>query len=260
MITRSILLFVLCLFPFAFSFVAHTQSPVPAHGVVRLKVKYKTGTISKDLSRKRFFLIRGSLDENRNLIERIKQTATPSRECYYRSKGASESLIRWLRENDCESVFCREIEEKYLSGAETVAEFQTAFLQAGRELGSRQTARRWLPNYLSREIRSGFYDEKQKVISALIAHAEAATKTSVASVMTDRKGTAYLTNIEPGTYTISNLIPSETEKASILWVCEREVKATDLGTAMKRPFTLSNEKDPKVKCEIIEKPLPSCEN
>jgi hypothetical protein len=60
--------------------------------------------------------------------------------------------------------------------------------------------------------------------------------------MTDRKGTAYLTNIEPGLYTISKLVPSETEKTSILWICEREVKASDLGAAMKRPMMLSNEK------------------
>jgi hypothetical protein len=82
----------------------------------------------------------------------------------------------------------------------------------------------------------------------------------VMSVMTDRKGTAYLTDIEPGTYTISNLVGSETEKTSILWACEKEVKAVDLAVAMKRPFTLSNEKDPKVKCEIVERSLPVCEN
>ena len=258
MTIRSILLFAFCLFPFAFNFVAHTQSPPPAHGVVRLKVKYKTASVTKELPRKRFFLIRGSLDENRNLIERIKQTTAPSRECYYRSKGASEALIRWLRENDCESVYCREVEDKYLSGAEAVPEFQTAFEQGLRELKDRELARRWLTNYLPAEIRSGFYAEKQKLVQAITSEAEANTKASVMSVMTDRKGTAYLTNIEPGTYTISNLIASETEKTSILWVCEREVKATDLGTAMKRPFTLSNEKDPKVKCEIVEKPLPAC--
>jgi len=78
------------------------------------------------------------------------------------------------------------------------------------------------------------------------------------SVMTDRKGTAYLTNIDPGTYTISNLLGSETNGRSVLWICEKEVKAADLYTAMRRPFTLSNEKDPKVKCEVIERPLPAC--
>jgi hypothetical protein len=79
------------------------------------------------------------------------------------------------------------------------------------------------------------------------------------SVMTDRKGTAYLTDIEPGTYTITNLVGSETGKTSILWACEKEVKAVDLAVAMRRPFTLSNENDPKVKCEIVERPLPACE-
>jgi hypothetical protein len=248
------------LLPLPFFFVAHTQTAQNVYGVVRLKVKYKPAGASRDkeLPRKRFFLVKGSLDENRNLIEKIKQTTAPSRECYYRRKGASEALIRWLRENDCESVYCREVEEKYLSGAEAVPEFQTAFEQGTRELKNRELARRWLTNYLPAEIRSGFYDEKQKLVQALISEAEAGTKTSVMSVMTDRKGTAYLTNIEPGTYTISNLIASETEKANILWVCEREVKATDLGTAMKRPFTLSNERDPKVKCEIVERPLPVC--
>ena len=111
---------------------------------------------------------------------------------------------------------------------------------------------------LSPELRAGFYSRKQEVISALVAQAENISKTKVMSVMTDRKGTAYLTDIEPGTYTISNLVGSETEKTIILWACEKEVKAVDLATAMKRPFTLSNAKDPKVKCEIVERPLPVC--
>jgi len=78
------------------------------------------------------------------------------------------------------------------------------------------------------------------------------------SIMTDRKGTGYLTGIPPGTYTISNLLGSETEGANVLWICEREVKATDLSVAMKRPFTLSNENDPNAKCEIVKRPLPIC--
>jgi len=120
-------------------------------------------------------------------------------------------------------------------------------------------ARRWLTVNLSADIREGFYKQKQEVLGALVKQSEAATKTRVMSVMTDRKGTAYLTDIEPGTYTISNLVFSETEKTTILWACEKEVKAVDLAIAMRRPFTLSNEKDPKVKCEIVERPLPVCE-
>jgi hypothetical protein len=256
--TIAAFLFSFLLFPFAFSsFIAHTQPP-PAHGVVRLKVKYKSGTATKELPRKRFFLIKGSLNENQGLIDRIMQTALPSRQCYYRSHKASPALIKWLEDNDCESAYCRLIEEKHLVGVDAVPEFQAAYEQAKRELKNDELARRWLTNYLPAEIRSGFYDQKQKAIQALMALAEASTKTGVISVMTDRKGTAYFTNIEPGIYTISNLVASETEKTSILWICEREVKAVDLGTAMKRPFTLSNEKDPKVKCEFVEQPLPVC--
>jgi hypothetical protein len=266
MIERS-LSRVFCIFLVAFSacllldanFVAHTQTPQAARGVIRLKVKFKSGEITKELPRKRFFLIKGSLDDNRSLIEKIKQTSVMSRECYYRGKGASEALITWLNENDCDSVYCREIEAKYLNGSDAVPEFQAAYNQGLRDFNAPELARRWLTVNLPADIRDGFYNEKQRLINNLITQAQTTTTTIVMSVMTDRKGTAYLTDIEPGTYTISNLVGSETAKTSILWACEKEVKAVDLAIAMRRPFTLSNETDPKVKCEIVERPLPACE-
>jgi len=242
---------------FVANFSAGSQTPAP-QGVLRLKVRYKSAGATRDLPRKRFFLFKGSLETDGQVLEKIRQSALTSRECYYRSHGASNALIKWLEENDCESVYCREIELKYLSGTDAVPEFQAAYEQAKLELKNDELARRWLTNYLTPEIRSGFYDEKKKAIQSLQSLIETDLKTPVISVMTDRKGTAYFTNIDPGIYTISNLAPSETEKSNILWICEREIKAVDLGTAMKRPFTLLNEKDPKVKCEIIERPLPVC--
>jgi len=245
---------------FAGGLLSHAQSPAPAtRGVIRLKVKYKSGDATKELPRKRFFLIKGSLAENRALIDAMTAHEPMSRGCYYRRLSASETLIKWLKDNDCESVYCREIEEKYLAGNEAVPEFQAAYNQGLRDFKTPELARKWLAVNLSPELRAGFYNQKQEVINALVTQAERTTKTKVMSVMTDRKGTAYLTDIEPGTYTISNLVGSETEKTSILWACEKEVKAVDLAVAMKRPFTLSNEKDPKVKCEIVERPLPVCE-
>lgn len=240
-------------------FIAHTQNPQTSRGVIRLKVKYKNGDVTKELPRKRFFLIKGTLEENKDLIERIKQTQPLSRECYYRGRGASPALIKWLDENDCDSVYCRQIEEQYLSGSDAVPEFQAAYNQGLHEFKSPELARRWLTVNLPADIRDGYYKQKQEIIDALVKQSEDATKAMVMSVMTDRKGTAYLTNIEPGTYTISNLVSSATGKTSILWACEKEVKAVDLAAAMRRPFTLSNEKDPKVKCEIVERPLPVCE-
>jgi hypothetical protein len=163
-------------------------------------------------------------------------------------------LIKWLKENDCDSIYCREIEEKYLDGNEAVPEFKTAYQMGLREFKTAELARRWLTVNVPADLRDGFYNEKERAINGLIAPA-----VTTISVMTDRKGTAYLTDIEPGTYTISNLVGSETSKSSIVWACEKEVKAVDLAIAMRRPFILSNEKDPKVKCEIIERPLPVCE-
>jgi hypothetical protein len=257
MVAGAILGFSFLLFPFYFFLAA--QTPQASRGVIRLKVKYKSGDVTKELPRKRFFLIKGTLEENKSLIERIRQTDPMSRECYYLSKGASPALIKWLDDNDCDSVYCREIEEKYLSGSEAVPEFQAAYNEGLRDFKTPQLARRWLTVNLPADIRDGFYHERQRAISNLITEAEAATKTKVMSVMTDRKGTAYLTDIDPGTYTISNLVSSNVGRTSILWACEKEVKAVDLAIAMRRPFTLSNEKDPKVKCEIVERPLPVCE-
>jgi hypothetical protein len=241
------------------NFIAHTQTPPANRGVIRLKVKVKSGDVTKELPRKRFFLIKGTLEENRALIDKIKQNGVMSRECYYRGKGASEALIKWLNENDCDSVYCRGIEEKYLSGSDAVPEFRAAYDQGLREFKTPDLARHWLTVNLPTDIRVGFYQQKQEFIDALVKQSEDASKTKVMSVMTDRKGTAYLTDIEPATYTISNLVGSETGKTSIVWACEKEVKAVDLAIAMRRPFTLSNEEDPKVKCEIVERPLPACE-
>ena len=253
----------LCAALFAFLLIAlvtvsHTQTPQTASGVIRLKVKYKTGDVTKELARKRFFLIKGSLADNRSLIDTIRKTEIVSRDCYYRDQGVSAQLVKWLKENDCDSIYCRQVEESYIDGGEAVPEFKAAYGQALRELKTPEQARRWLANYLPAEIRDGYYNLKQKTIGDLIRQAELTTGGPVMSIMTDRKGTAYLTGIPPGTYTISNLIGSETAAANVLWICEREVKPGDLAVAMKRPFILSNEKDANVKCEIIERPLPIC--
>jgi hypothetical protein len=257
LLKRIVFLLSFFLFTFYLTFVAHTQSPNSV-GVLRLKVRYKSAEGMKDLPRKRFFLFPGSLEQNKSLVDRIRAAAESSRECYYRNHGASAALIKWLKDGDCETLYCREIEEKYIAGVDAVPEFQKAFEQALNELKNRELARRWLTNYLLPEIRSGFYDQKRKTIQAVLSGTGAAPSTNAVSIMTDRKGSGYLTNIEPGTYTISNVMASETDRTSILWICEREVKATDLGTAMKRPMILSNEKDPKVTCEVIERPLPAC--
>ncbi|MGA9997833.1 MAG: prealbumin-like fold domain-containing protein [Pyrinomonadaceae bacterium] len=233
------------------------QQDAPARGVLRLRVRPKIGGEVKGLARKRFFLIKGSLEENRALIEKINQTPFTSRDCYYKQIGASDDLIKWLAESDCESVYCREVEPKFIEGAEAVREFHDAAQKGEKEYGSRELARRWLTTNLAEAVRDGYYKQQQAVISVLVKEAEATTKQSVLSVMTDRNGTAYFTDLEPGTYVITNLIPAEIKTSRTLWNCEVKVKAGDLAT--EKPFLISNQKEKNVKCVAVEQPLPACE-
>jgi len=239
-------------------------TPADARGVIRLRVRVATGDGAKaaGLARKRFFLIKGSLEENKTLIQNIEQQSVVSRDCYYRGLGASDALIAWLKEKDCESVYCREIGPDDIDGAGAVPEFQRAVAAGEKEFGSRDLARKWFAVNLNEDLRSGFYKAQQQKLQALVSQAEESSKAKVMSVMTDSFGTAYFTDIEPGTYVISNLIPTEVGTLSEIWNSEIKVKAGDLAT--EQPFLISNpgNKDPRDKKSIkrvsVEKPLPAC--
>lgn len=240
---------------------AQTTTPPPsdARGVIRLRVRVKTGEATKGLSRKRFYLVRGSLEQNRRLIEAIDQSPVAARDCYYRSIGASDALIKWLKENDCESVYCREIEPQDVDGTSAVPEFQRALALSERELPSRDLARKWLTVHLPENIREGFYKRRQAELQNLIKQAEELSGAKVLSVMTDTKGTAYFTDVPTGTYVISNLLPAESASTStnIVWNCELQVKPGDLSS--EKPFLISNAREKNVRCVGIEKPLPVCD-
>ena len=235
-----------------------------ARGVIRLRVRVATGdgTKATGLSRKRFFLIKGSLEQNNSLVQAIEQQPVISRDCYYRSIGASEALIAWLKQKDCESVYCREVGPEDIEGASAVPEFQRAVAAGEKEFGSKELARKWLPVNLSDDLRSGFYNRQQQRLRELIKQAEETSGSKVLSVMTDSFGTAYFTDIEPGTYIISNLVLTELGNLSEIWNGEIKVKPGDLATEL--PFLISNpgNKDPRDKKNIkrvsVEKPLPAC--
>lgn len=237
------------------------QTPVTPHsarGVIRLKVKVKPVTPATGLSRKRFFLIKGSLAENQSLIENMQRRPVTSRDCYYRSIGASEALIAWLKQYDCESVYCREVDD--WKEVDAVPEFQRAVAAGEKAFGSRELGRKWLTVNLSDQIRDGYYRQQQQELRRLLETSGA----KVTSVMTDQKGTAYFTDIEPGTYVISNIIRSEGTDTASLWNCEVKVPAGDISMVMDRPYQISNTRDMKpamlkqTKCFSDEQPLPAC--
>ena len=234
--------------------VAQSQEP-PARqtGVLRLRVRVKADDAAplRGLARKRFFLIPGTLEQNRALIEAIDRQSLTSRDCYYQKLGASVALINWLKSGDCESVYCRGVEKDFVTGPKAVPEFASAFAASQKEYGNDEKALRWLTTNVPPDMRDGFYRDRQRVLQSLLKQAS-----SVHSVMTDRNGTAYFTDLGPGTYVLSNLIPTELGQNLVTWNCEVQVKPGDLAT--EKPYLVSNRKERNVKCVGIEKPMPVC--
>ena len=118
-----------------------TSSSLPEgpRGVLRLRARVKLGDATRGLARKRFFLIKGSLEQNKALVETMQRQPLITRDCYYRQAGASKELIKWLKENDCESVYCRELEAEDVEGPQAVPEFANALVAGEKSL----VAARW---------------------------------------------------------------------------------------------------------------------
>jgi len=249
---RSLILLALCVF------VNGQTASSPGGTVLRLRVRVKVGSATRGLARKRFYLVRGSLAQNKTMVEELERRALISRECFYRSAGASEALLKWLAEGDCETVYCREVSADDVSGATAVPEFVAAVAAGEKQFGSAELARKWVTVNLPDSLRNGFYQVRQNSLGASLKQAEETSGAKVLSVMTDRNGTAYFTDLEPGVYTLSSILPSEIGNMNVSWNCEVQVKADERG--FEKPYLLSNRNDKNVKCVGAEKPLPVCES
>ena len=253
---RTLLLLLLCS---SLAFVGTSQNAPHAggRGVLRLRARVKEGDATKGLARKRFFLVKGTLEQNRSWLQEGQSLTKVSRDCYYRAAGASEELISWLKENDCESVYCREIRQDELDGPKAVPEFRQAIQAGESEFKKPDIAIKWLTVNLPTNVRDGFYRLNQERLRKLLTTAESTSGAAVQSVMTDRNGTAYFTDLEPGSYVLTNLLPVEIQSAFVSWNCEVQIKPGDIAT--ERPFLIMNRQERNVKCVGVETPLPVCE-
>lgn len=235
-------------------------TPGKPTGVIKIRVRVFDGKKVKGLSRKRFFVIKGPLAQNKGLLESFQQRPLVSRDCYYRGIGASDALISWLKKGDgCESVYCREVQASDVEGATAVPEFQKAMAEGQKQYGNPDLARKWLAVNLPENILSGFYKRQTKDLNTVLDQARKSSNDRVYSTMTDTNGAGYFVDLAPGVYTISNLLPAEFGEQAMLWNCEVTVKQSDLAT--EKIFLMShkaNTKDKQIKCFAEEKPLPAC--
>jgi hypothetical protein len=208
-------------------------SPCPklAPRVIQLSVVYKKGDqpLQQDdkvtqLARKRFYL--SSCPFNLEKIQAVGRA--PVRKSYYTNAKASPQLIKWLEDNNCDTVYCRELRKEEVtclaSDANCVPEFVRAYNEALKKLkGDTELARKWVTNYEplnAPELRIGFYSEKAKWLDAAMKATEQAAGLpagSIRTAMTDRRGVAYFYDLCPGTYYISNVAPLEVEGDALVW-------------------------------------------
>ena len=163
-----------------------------------------------------------------NLEKLAAANRAPLRKSYYANIKASPQLIKWLEDNNCDTIYCRELrrEEVTCNSADPncVPEFVRAVKEGLRKLmNDEERARRWVTNYeplSTPELRVGFHQEKTKWLKAMVRAMEQASALSVGSIrtaMTDARGVAYFYDLCPGTYYISNLAPSEIEGEALIW-------------------------------------------
>jgi hypothetical protein len=94
-----------------------------------------------------------------------------------------------------------------------VPEFKRAYDEGMRRYRSERLALRWITvDFPLKEARTEYYKRKKLWLETAARGAGA-----LASVMTDEKGVGYLTNVKPGAYYVSNLLPLE--GGQLLWDC-----------------------------------------
>lgn len=214
-----------------------------------LGVKGKNRTI-RPLARKRFYLFTGSLVENKPLLDRLKTLEVNSRDCFYVGLKASPCFLAWLREENCETPFCRVIKRDEIAG---VPEFETAYAKGLPLYGGKpDVALGWILNSMPNELVSGYYRHQKAVLGRALAD----LKPSQSAMSTSTAAEATFVGLSAGErsskYLISNVLPVEIDDKSYIWACEADVSRGKITVV---PLSL----DAKRKnCVLIVNDLKAC--
>jgi hypothetical protein len=224
-------------------------------GALDVTGRVRIGRTQEKIVRKRFYLFKGGLEDNRPLIDRIKNAQSTTRDCFYCSLEASPEYIAWLRAEDCGSPYCREISEADVS---KVPEFKAAYTKSLRQYGNRPAlARKWLTTNLAPELRDGFYRSQKTELAKVLGdqkplQSSMTDSVSVRATFIDIPVTA---GGKGDTYLISNILPIVINDKSYIWICETDVNSTRRTNLV---LQVPDGDKPVRRCEVIVRDVPKC--
>ncbi len=226
-------------------------------GSLEVSGRVKIGGKQEKLSRKRFYLIKGGLKDNKDLITRLRTAKINSRDCFYTQMQASPQYICWLQAENCESPFCRTVATDDIA---KVPEFQASYDKGLKQFkGLATIARDWIITNMPPTLTSGFFRERRTLTDSLLG-----TIKPLQSSMTDSVTVkaifmdvplAVTESKKTETYLISNILPIEFGGKSYLWACEIEI-----GTEKRAVVNLlvPDGKKPVKNCEVFVNDLQVC--
>ena len=233
--------------------------PVDAQtGMLEVNGRIKVDGKQERLKRKRFYLFRGGLAVNKALIDRMRTAEFLSRDCFYCRMNASPEFRAWLKAEDCESPFCREITAE---DAAKVPEFKAALAKGQRQFAKKPTlATGWLTTNLAPELRDGFYLQRKKAIDGLLAGVKPlqtgmTDSVSIKAIFIDIP-VAPPAGKTSETFLVSNLAPFEIGSKSYVWACEVEISA-DKRAVRSLPVPEPGKRADK--CEVFVRDIPACD-
>jgi hypothetical protein len=237
-----------------------SASPLPASackegvspGVIQLTPD-ATNPKKLALARKHFYLYSAPF----NLANKVNLKTAPMLKAYYNGVGASPQFIEWLAENNCETIYCRELTAAEVTCADSskcVPEFISAYRNAlGKLNGNQELARKWITNYepLSlAKLRTGFFEAKTEWLKRAVEAIEkgAGNDSRIRSTISDKDGNAFFYDLCPGTYYISSIAPIDVTGAELFWETAKPIKVEgppDVNKAVVVTFAFPPGKDKK---------------